>query len=58
MISEHKSKTFMFDIMYDIMYDVIHDFKVCIPTSENTLGRVLKSLSWQHQAQQVQNRQL
>ncbi len=45
MTSEHKSQTFMYDIRDDIKYDLIHDFKVCIPTLENVLGRALpKSL--------------
>jgi hypothetical protein len=34
----------MHDIKDDINYDIIHDFRVCIPTSDNALGRVLKSL--------------
>ncbi len=45
-MSEHKSQTFMYDIKDDIKYDIIlHDFKVCIPTFKNALGRALpKSL--------------
>ncbi len=40
MISEHKSKTFK--------YDIINDFKVCMPTSENGLGRALPNVALGH----------
>ncbi len=41
MISEHISQTFRYDVRDDIKNDIIHDFKGCMPTSKNVLGRAL-----------------